>query len=467
VLSRAPVDAFSAARGVDCGGVTLFDTTARGAVSSVAPTAARKDVRPYVDADPGRLALSDLESLTVVAADGDEIGELVDVIAALTPAPPVVTAFILEHDDEQLRVRWDQVREIDVDEERLVLSALATDLEPASIGGEEIALVDAVLDNQVLDVVRRKFVRVQDIVLEAGEGRLLVAGVDASSGAVMRRMGLGFLSRKWPRRPGDFVPWDDVNLISVRLSRANFVEAFAEIAELHPADLAEVIGQVGPRERGAVLAALNAPLAADTLQEMDTELRTAALVEMPPARAAAVLRHVEPDDAADILTMLPEDVAEEVLALLPADRALALRGLASHPEHSAGALMTTDLVALPGELTVGDAFARIRSTSPSVAALAAVFVLDEAERLVGVVGLAQLVLADPRELLREVMDDDVARASIETEESEVGRLMAKYNLLALPVVDAEGRILGVVTVDDALDAIVPEEWKRRLPRLFS
>jgi CBS domain-containing protein len=419
-----------------------------------------------VDADPGRLALSELESMTVVDAAGAQLGELLDVVAVLSPEPPAVTACIVGSDDEQLRASWEQIGEIDVDGRRLVLTVPANELAAASLSGEEIALVDAVLDNQVLDVERRKFVRVQDVLLEIGDDRLVVAGVDASSGAVMRRMGLGFLSRRLSERPGDFVPWDDVNLISVRLSRANFIEAFTEIAELHPADLADVVGQVGPRQRAAVLAALNAPLAADTLEEMDAELVSAALVEMPRPRAAAVIGHIEPDDAADMLADLPDEVVEEILARLPADRALALRGLASHPEHSAGALMTTDVVALPGALGAAAALVRIRERQPSDTALAAIFVVDDEHRLLGALSLPELVLAPPEQTLAALMDPDWPRAAVDTEEDEVGRLMTKYDLLALPVTDGEGRLIGIVTLDDALDAIVPADWKKRLPRLF-
>jgi CBS domain-containing protein len=419
-----------------------------------------------VDTDSGRLALSELESLAVVDAAGSELGELLDVLASLTPDPPSVTAFIVGRDDEQLRVAWDQVGEIDIDGERLKLTAKAAELAPASLSADEIALVDAVLDKQVLDVQRRKFVRVQDVLLEVGDDRLLVTGVDASSGAVMRRMGLGFLSRRIRPRPGDFVPWDDVNLISVRLSRANFIEAFTEIAELHPADLADVIAQVGPRERAAVLAALNAPLAADTLEEMDPELVSAALVEMPRRRAAAVIKHIEPDDAADMLSHLPDEVAEEILSRLPSELSLALRGLASHPEHSAGALMTTDVVGLPGTLRAAEALARIREQQPGDTALAAIFVIDDDGRLLGALSLPELVLAAPDEPLSALMDDEWPRAGVDTEEEEVGRLMTKYDLLALPVTDENDRLIGVVTLDDALDAIVPADWKNRLPRLF-
>jgi CBS domain-containing protein len=403
--------------------------------------------------------------MTVVDAAGDEVGELVDVITTLTPSP-LVSAFILECDDTQLRVPWQQVCEIDLDGERLVLTVVAGDLQPAAISGAEIALVDAVLDNQVLDVGRRRFVRVQDVVLETRDGDLVVAGIDASGGAVMRRMGLGFLARRWRQRPGDFVSWDDVNLISVRLSRANFVEAFAEIAELHPADLADVVGQVGPRERAAVLAALNAPLAADTLQEMDAELRNASLVEMPRPRAAAIVRHIDPDDAADALAELPEEVAEEILALLPIETATALRRLASHPEHSAGALMTTGFFALEEDINAGQALERIRSSQPDAGALMAVFVVTAGGRLAGQVTLAELVLAEQGRLVTELMDDDVVRVGVEAGEDEVGRLMTKYDLLALPVVDDDGGLLGMVTLDDALEAVVPEQWKQRIPRVF-
>ena len=403
--------------------------------------------------------------MTVVDATGDEVGELVDVITTLTPSP-LVSAFILECDDTQLRVPWQQVREIDLDGERLLLRVVIGDLQPAAISGAEIALVDAVLDNQVLDVGRRRFVRVQDVVLETRDGDLVVTGIDASSGAVMRRMGLGFLARRWRQRPGDFVSWDDVNLISVRLSRANFVEAFAEIAELHPADLADVVGQVGPRERAAVLAALNAPLAADTLQEMDADLRNASLVEMPRPRAAAIVRHIDPDDAADALAELPEEVAEEILDLLPVETAAALRRLASHPEHSAGALMTTGFFALEEGVDAGQALEKIRAAQPDARALMAVFVVTAGGKLAGQVTLAELVLADQGRPVIELMDDDVVRVGVEADEDEVGRLMTRYDLLALPVVDDQGGLLGMVTLDDALEAIVPEQWKQRTPRVF-
>jgi magnesium transporter len=419
-----------------------------------------------MDDEHGSLALSELEDMTVVDAAGDDVGELLDVVARSDPGAPAVTGFVIERGDDQLRAAWDQVAEIDIDGGRLRLCCTAADLQPASVRGDELALVDSVLDNQVLDMRRRVFVRVQDVLLTPAGGQLAVSGVDTSSGALARRFGLGFLSRRLPRRSGDFVPWNDVNLIALRLSRLNFIEAFGELAELHPADIADIIGQVGPRERAAVLGALNTPLAADTLQELEDDLRTAALQELPLERAAAVLEQIDADEAADILSELPDDVAQELLALLPDEREDDLRELASHPAHTAGSLMTTAFVALPVGMPASDALAWIRRERPEQQALHYVYLVDDEEALAGVATLRDLVLAEPAQRVDEIMEDDVVCVSADTEEEEVGRIMTKYDLLAIPVVDDGRHLVGIVTLDDALDALLPEEWKQRLPRLF-
>ena len=419
-----------------------------------------------MDAEPGSLALSELESLKVIDSAGADVGELIDVVAEFSTEAPLVTALFVARGDEQLGASWDQVAEIDVDDDRLLLNCPGEALGGASLRGGEIALVDAVLDKQVVNMRDRSFVRVQDVILDAREGQLVVVGVDASHGALARRFGLGFLARRLPRRSGDFVPWADVNAISLRLSRLNFVEAFAELAELHPADIADVVGQVGTRERAAVLGALNAYLAADTLQEMDEDLRAAALAEMPVARAAKVLEKLDADVAADLLADLPEELAEELLARQSDKRERDLRGLASHAEDTAGGLMTLEYVTLTAGTLAGDALVWLRRERPDEHAMSYVYVLDPDGRLAGVLSLRELVLADPAQAVDAVMEDDLVTVAVDTDEEEVGRLMTKYNLLAVPVVDGERRLLGIVTLDDALDAILPDDWKRRLPRLF-
>jgi CBS domain-containing protein/sporulation protein YlmC with PRC-barrel domain len=420
-----------------------------------------------MDEIAGALALSELDGMTVLDVAGVPVGELVDVVVTTATDRPVVTAFFIDREEGgQLAASWAQVSEIDVDGERLRLGVPLGAVKPASLRSDELSLVDSVLDNQVLDMRRRAFVRVQDVVLRPEEDRLVLAGVDASSAALARRFGLGFISRRLPKKSGDFVPWDDVNLIALRLSRLNFVEAFAKLAELHPADIADIIAQVGPRERAAVLAALNANLAADTLQEMDEDLRLAALQEMPLARAAKVLEKIEADEAADILSELPDALAQELLALLPDKREQDLRRLASHPEHTAGSLMTTDFVMLPRKATAGKALDWIRRERPEQHMMTYLYIVDPEERLVGVVSLRDLVVAAPDDQMTAIMEDDLVEVTVDVDEEEVGRIMTRYDLLAIPVVGEDRRLLGIVTLDDALEAVVPDDWKQRLPRIY-
>ena len=215
-----------------------------------------------------------------------------------------------------------------------------------------------------------------------------------------------------------------------------------------------------------MLAALNTGLAADTLQEMEEGLRTAALQDMPLERAVAVLEQIEADEAADILSDLPDELSQQLLARLPDDREEDLRELASHPEHTAGSLMTTDYVALPVAFTAGAALEWIRRERPEHHAMTYLYFVDDDGQLRGVASLRDLVLAEPERSVAELMEDDVVTIAADVDEEEVGRIMTKYDLLAIPVVDDERGLVGIVTLDDALDAVLPADWKQRLPRLF-
>jgi Mg/Co/Ni transporter MgtE len=187
---------------------------------------------------------------------------------------------------------------------------------------------------------------------------------------------------------------------------------------------------------------------------------------MPLERAAAVLEQIEADEAADILSHLPDELAQRLLARLPDEREEDLRELASHPEHTAGSLMTTDFVALPVGLTADGALQWIRRERPEQHMMTYLYFVADDGRLAGVASLRDIVLAEPELPVIELMEDDLVEITPDVDEEEVGRVMTKYDLLAIPVVDEERRPLGIVTLDDALDAVLPADWKQRLPRVF-
>ena len=290
-----------------------------------------------MDDDPGSLALSELEDMKVVDAAGAEVGELLDVVALCTPDTAVVTGFFIDRDDEQLRVPGSRSPRSTSTPSSCSLCCAAAELEPASLRSDELALVDSVLDNQVLDMRRRVFVRVQDVAPRSRATAISWSPASTPAAAPWRGASASASSRA-ACRGGAATSCPGQTSISSRCGSRGSTSSRRSPSSpsCTPPTSPTSSARSGPRERAAVLAALNPGLAADTLQEMDEELRTAALQEMPLERAAAVLEKIETDEAADILSELPDELAQELLARLPDEREEDLRELASHPEHTAG-----------------------------------------------------------------------------------------------------------------------------------
>ena len=212
-----------------------------------------------------------------------------------------------------------------------------------------------------------------------------------------------------------------------------------------------------------MLAALDDEALADVVEEMEPDTQVEVLEDLEPARAADILEEMSPDDAADLVADLSDRSRDEILALMEHDEAEEVRDLLAFPEDSAGGLMTTEFVAVPATLTTAETIDRLRELEPDAETIYYVYVIDDDGRLVGVLSLRDLIVARPETRIAEVMiDEPVAVRALEPAES-VAETIAHYNLLAVPVVDDERRLVGIVTVDDAIDTVAPSAW-RRLPR---
>ena len=311
----------------------------------------------------------------------------------------------------------------------------------------EILLKADLLDKQIVDIEGRKVIRVNDVRLDEIDGQLRVVAVDVGAAGLVRRLGMEGPFRTVARGlrrgvPERYIDWEDVDPLDSTIASIRLRVPHARLAELHPADLADIIDQLTPRDRLGVLASLDDEALADVVEEMEPDTQVEVLEDLEPSRAADILEEMSPDDAADLVADLSDRSRDEILALMEHDEAEEVRDLLAFPEDSAGGLMTTEFVGVPATLTAAETIDRLRELEPDAETIYYVYVVDDDGRLVGVLSLRDLIVARPETQIAEVMiDEPVAVRALEPAES-VAETIAHYNLLAVPVVDDEGRLVG-------------------------
>ncbi|NLD71329.1 MAG: magnesium transporter [Chloroflexi bacterium] len=414
--------------------------------------------------------LCDVLDKPVWNAQGQRIGRCLDLLVTeVERGFPPLRALAVRRGGEDLLVPADEVA-------WLSPSVLLNSTDPPTYTpqGDELWLRRQVLDRQIVDVEGRRLVRVNDLQLarRGRESRYRLVGANVGTLGLARRLGMAAplervfntLQRDVPDR---VIPWNDVAPVQaeapirLRVTRD-------KISEIHPVDLANIVSDLDLASGRALLETLDDEVMADTMSEIDPGLQSAMLTALPPERAAEVLEEMDPDDAADLLATLEEEDRAALLDLMEEEDADDVGLLLTYPVDSAGGIMTTEFATAPLSLTAGEALGYLRS-SPEARedeALYYVHVVDDEGRLQGVVALRDLVMADPAARLPDIMEDRPITVGPLESQTEVARLVAKYNLLEVPVVDENGVLHGIVTVDDAIDAIIPTAWKKHLPRFY-
>ena len=408
--------------------------------------------------------LSSMLDKPVRDRSGQPLGRLKDLAVRCTETFPPVTQLLIRsvrHQDQVLR--WDDVR--NVSGEAITLEVDRDQLAPAVVGADECWLAQSVLDRQIVDLRGRRLVRVNDLQIAYLGGVVRLVAVDAGPRGVLRRLGLEQLAvglgRLFGRQMGArLLSWEHVMTpqpVSQPLQLAFGREA---LAQMRPADLADIASQLGASDRATLFRSLDEETAAETLQELSPHLQVSVINSMDDERASDILEEMVPDDAADLLADLPEERADELLELMEDEEAADVKRLLTYNEDTAGGLMTTEFVALPVNLTADQAIARLRDEAPDAETIYYVYVTDEDGRLVGVLSLRHLIVALPDRPISELMIRDAITAPPDVHRDELAPLMAKYNLMALPVVDAQGKLLGIVTLDDVMDTVLEEHKPR-------
>jgi Mg/Co/Ni transporter MgtE len=402
-----------------------------------------------------RIFLARLAGTAVFDPNGDPVGKVRDAVATLRSnnQAPRILGLVVEVPLRR-RVFVPITRVTSIESGAVVITGLLNMRRFDTRTGELLVLGD-LLDRTITVVEDNEAVLVEDMAMEQNRtGDWLITRVH-----IMRK-GHGF------RRKGatSTLAWEDVTGFAQHESNQGVANLLSTLSNLRAADLAAVLQDLAPKRRVEVARALNDERLADVLEEMDEAERVALLAELEGERAADVLEEMDPDDAADLLREIGEERAQELINLMDPEDAEDVLRLMTYEDYSAGGMMTTEPIVMSADYTVADALAAVRQSEISPALASQVFIARQpletpTGRFIGMVHYQRLLRERPSTLLGSIVDTNTQGVNPDASLHAVSSYLASYNLLSLPVIDANDRLLGAVTVDDVLDHLLPENWR--------
>lgn len=413
--------------------------------------------------------VSELTGRPVTDIDGTRIGVLKDLVASVRKefAHPVIDAVVVQRGEGQVVIPYGDLAALL--SAAIPLKRPFKEIQPYVIKEDDLLLVKDVLDKQILDTDDARVVRVNDIELVRINGNVVVSNVDVGLLGILRRVGMervgGWLARRMKHPSQGVISWDFVEPLRHDKSMRLKVPA-SKLTDLHPADIAEIISDLSRAETSDLLGNLDLKRLADTLEEVEPDYQAHLVRHLSNDRVADILEEMSPDEAADLLAELPEERSKDLLNLMEKEDAEEVRDLLRYDEDTAGGIMTTEYVSVTPDMNAAQTIDHLRKVGEEAELVYYVYVTDTQEHLVGVFSLSDLIVAQPETPITDFMHKRVVSVELDAEQEEVAQLVAKYNLIAVPVVDAENRLQGIVTSDDALDKIIPTAWKKRLPHFF-
>jgi CBS domain-containing protein len=393
-------------------------------------------------------------------ADRTRLGRVDDLIVRLGGAGyPPITGFLVTIAGRASYVPAERVATVAPG--AVTLTKAKLDLRPFSRRSDEVLLRHDVLDHQLINVEGARLVRANEVELARLDGWWRVVGVDTGARGGLRRL----LPRPLAGRiaTGDFVDWASLEPFSGGVPTMRLRVLHPKLAKLHPAQIADLVEAASHDEGEEIMQALGSDeeLEADVFEELDSRHRLEFVEERSDVQVAALLARMAPDDAADLVAELPEERREAVIDHLAPVPRRKVRALLGYDPAEAGGLMSPDFVSVYRQASVADALERVRRSTLPDEILATVWVMDAKHRFLGAVPLAALVRADPEVGVVDLEVANLPHLRPDADFEEIARLMADYNLTAAPVVDEEGRMIGIVTVDDVLEVLLPKGWRRR------
>jgi len=409
--------------------------------------------------------LSELVGKPVIDRLEEPVGKVIDIITLFNEAFPKVTGFLVRTPDKGNAVIL--MGEVDLVGRKFITTNTSKERIPfSSVKQGDILLKSDVLDKQIVDTEGARVLRVNDVKIAKMGDTVRIIAVDVGITGILRRLGLnwtlnliGFLFR---RKVNDvLIGLNHVEFLRTEAHREKIVIPHKRVDELHPSDIATIISEVHSEEKTAIFASLSDKTAAESLHELEPKIQAFLLTTIDTKKALSILEKMPPDEAADVLGDIPEERAAELIRLMRPKKASAVTQLLKHKDETAGGLMTTEIIILSQDMTADQTIQKLREMAPNAETIYYLYITDLEGHLTGVLSLRNLIVAKPETKISDIMIKDVITVSPEENQRKVAEVISKYNLLAVPVVDKDRKVMGIITVDDVVDFILPPLSRRK------
>lgn len=411
--------------------------------------------------------LSAVIGRSVINNKGDELGILRDLVMIPGDVFPEVSHIVIKSRNGLKSLPWHEVTLFT----HVVISVAGAHppgLSSFEAHDSEILVKRDLLDKQIVDANGAKVVRVNDIKLGNLNQKLCIFSVDIGFRGLLRRLGYERLGETIAKTLGKDIPnteisWEYVQPLEANSSKLALNIARDQMNEMHPADLADILENIPIQSIRTVLDSIDAETTGDTIYELEADMRNVIINQLNDEQVSDILEEMEPDEAADILADLPEGKAQELLDMMSREDAEDIQELLEHEEDSAGGLMTPDYFRLSSQITIGQALEILKGCADDVETIYYGYVVDADDRLEGVVSLKQLLMNPPETHITDIIEENIKYVHIDAEPEDMLETLAKYDLIAVPVLDSDDRMAGIVTVDDVLAHYLPQiiKIKRR------
>ena len=405
--------------------------------------------------------LSSMLGRPVYDSAGEKLGVVSDLAISTGEVFPRITSLAFKGPGRTpFMISWRKYV-ADFTEDEVTLNTESYNIRFSYLQPTEVLLARDLLDQQIVDTQGMKIVRVNDLKLSPSGTQLRLLGAEVGIRGILRQLHplieravVGVSGTFHKKIDEKIIAWNYMDLLDRDLSKVKLSVTHKRLDELHPADVADILEQLDPKQRAEVFKHLDEARSAEVIAELEDDVQAETLDDLDDRQVSSMLGQMDPDDAADIIRDLPYEKAETLLRLMGVEDAAEIRALLGYREDTAGGMMTTQFVAMSETSTVRDTVEVLRGLDEDFPTVHFVYVLEEdTEKLVGVLSMRTLLLAHREQQLHEIMYDEMLTISPDDPEEEVADDIAKYDMVALPVVDESGRMLGLVTVDDALDVI--------------